>query len=217
MSALLRYALMKSKREHLLASLLLAPLVLAVSPMLGVAANNMFRGGPVYPFHLPQMTPESTLEIFGTVVLVVSALVAGAGAFWIFRSEIASRAVHFFFLAQHPRAVSAASAIYGFVTGVLAYGIALTALRLLTGAPQQHFARDLVVAVVSIWIGSALGSLFVAISSEAAILVLLYAGVVAASTTLLRTANVIRVVIAILAAAALLQAASIVLRRRCAS
>jgi hypothetical protein len=217
MSALLRYALMKSTREHLLAGLLLAPLVLAIAPMLGLAAINLFRGWPVYPFHLPDATPEKTFEIFGVVVLIVSALAAGVGAFWIFRSEIASRAVHFFFLAQHPRAVPAASATYGFIAGVIAYSIACTAITLLTGAASLNAARDLAIAVASIWIASALGSLFVAISSEAAILVVLYAGVLAASTALLQHANVLRVVIAVLVAAALLPAAAIVLRRRCES
>ena len=217
MSALLRYAIMKSMRDHLLAGLLLAPLVLASAPMLGMAVGSMFRGEPVYPFHVPESSPQGTFDTFGVVAMIVSALVAGIGAFWIFRSEIASRAVHFFFLAHPPRAVSATSAIYGFVVGLLAYSISRTAITLMTAAPQPHAARDFAVAAVAIWIGSALGSLLVAISSEAAILVIAYAVVIVATVQLLQSVTVVRMGIAILFAAVLLQAAAIVLRRRCAS
>jgi hypothetical protein len=217
MSALLRYAFMKSTRDHLLPGLLLAPLVLVCAPLFGMAFVALSRGEPVYPLHLPDGSPQQTSEIFGVVAVVVSALVAGIGSFWVFRSEIASRTVHFFFLAHPPRTVSAASAIYGFIAGVLACGISRTAIMVLTATPQEHAARDFAVAAVSAWIASALGALLVAISSEAAILVIVYAVVLAATTQLQRSATLFPLAIAILFGAALLQGAAVVLRWRCAS
>ncbi|HUP61046.1 MAG TPA: hypothetical protein VNA69_11565 [Thermoanaerobaculia bacterium] len=216
MNALLRYAVVKSLRDHLLAGLLLAPLVLTVSPMLGVAAIGAVRGDSFYPFHIPAATPAATGSIFATVTAIVSAFVAGVGAFWIFRSEIASRAVNFFFLARHPRAVSGASTVYGFAAGMLAYGAARVSVAALTASPQPA-AKELLTVTATILIGSSLGSLLVAISAEPAILVPVYAGVMISSISLLESADLQRIAVAVAFALALIQAAPIVLRRRCAS
>ena len=216
MSALLRYAVVKSLREHLLAGLLLAPLVLACAPLLGVALFGMLRGQPVYPMHVPDESAEGTAAMFGVVIVIVSALVAAIGAFWIFRREIASRAVGFFFLARPPRVVSVVSAMYGFAAGAAAFLLARTALIVLTATPPENLAGEIGLAAISIAFGSALGSLLVAISTETAILVIAYVLVIAA-VELLRPGNLLRTVAALLLAAAMLQTATIVLRRRCAS
>jgi hypothetical protein len=204
-------------REHLLPGLLLAPFVMTCAPLTGVAALAILQGQSPYPFSLPAATPESTASMFGAVTVIASALVAAIGAFWVFRSEIATRAVNFFFLARHPRVVSVVSSIYGGFIGMGAYAIARTAIILLTGSPQPRAAKELAIAALSVAIGSTLGSLLVAISSEAAILVVVYAVVVGSSAALLQSADRIRVAIALVLAAGMLQAATGVLRRRCAS
>lgn len=216
MSALLRYAVVKSLREHLLAGLVLAPLVLTCAPLFGVALFGMLRGQPVYPMHIPDESPGETAATFGVVIVIVSALSAAIGAFWIFRREIASRAVGFFFLARPPRIVSMASAMYGFAAGAVAFLLAQTAMVVLTATPPENLAREVGLAMISIAFGSALGALLVAISTETAILVVAYVLVIAA-VELLRPGNLLRTVAALLLAAAMLQTATIVLRWRCAS
>lgn len=216
MSALLRYAIVKSYRDHFLAQLVLAPLVIAVSPMLGVAVIGAIRGDSFFPLHVPSATPEFTNSIFSILTGFTSAFVGGVGAFWIFRSEIASRAVNFFFLARHPRAVSGASTLYGFVAGLLAFFVARSSIAVLTASPQPG-SKELLTVTASILIGSALGSLLVAISAEPAILVPVYAGVLISSIALLKSADVLRIGAAVVFALVLTQAAPIVLRRRCAS
>jgi hypothetical protein len=215
-SALLRYAMVKSLREHLLAGLVLAPLVLTCAPLLGMAFFGMLRGQPTYPMHVPDESAEGTASMFTVIIAIVSALIAAFGAFWIFRGEIASRAVNFFFLARPPRVVSVVSAIYGFFAGVAAFLLARTAIIVLTATPPEDVAREIAVAAISIALGSALGSLLVAISSEAAILVVAYV-IIVATVELLLPGNPIRAAAAVLLAAAMLQTATIVLRRRCAS
>jgi hypothetical protein len=216
MKALLRYAFVKSSREHLLFGLLLAPMVMTTVPMLGIGLLLAVRGQGLFPLHFPEYSPESTAGFLGICAVVLSAIVAAVGAFSIFRSEVANRTVGLFFLAKYPRAVSLASTVYGLLAGVASYVLASAGIRVLTDSPPPGDRSELLIAVIAAMAGSALGSALVAISPEMIVLVPAYAGAILVAIVLLDSTDMRSFIIIPAIAVVLTAFAPILLRRRCA-
>lgn len=216
MKALLRYAIVKSSREHLLFGLLLTPLVMTSVPLLGVNLLFALRGQASFPLHGPQDSPAGTAAFLGVCAVVISAIVAAVGAFLIFRTEVANRTVGLFFLARYPRAVSLASTVYGLLAGVTSYLLARIGIAFLTRSQPPSDRPELLIAVIAAIAGSALGSALVAVSPERIVLVPAYAGAIFVADVLLQSTDM-RLFIIVPAIAVLLAAfAPILLRRRCA-
>lgn len=216
MNALLRYAIVKSSREHLLFGLLLTPAVMIAAPMLGIGVLHALRGEPVYPFRGGNESPESTAAVLGAGAVLLSAIVSAVGAFSIFRSEVANRTAGLFFLARNPRAVSAASTIYGLLASVVSYLAARSVIVLLTGSQPPAERPELLIAVIAAMAGSALGSALVAISPETGVLVPGYVGAIFVAGRLLESPGRAAFALVLATAFVVMALTPILLRRRCA-
>lgn len=217
MNALLRYALVKSWRDHLLYGLLVSPTVITCAPLLGIAMFDAVRGHGAFPLRGSATSPAAAAALLGICNVVISAIVAAVGAFTIFRSEVANRSVGLFLLARHPRAVSMASTVYGFFAGVSSYVVARSVIALLTRSQPPDTRPELLIAVIAAVAGSALGSALVAISPEMIVLVPAYAGSVIVAAFLLRSPNLVWIGGVLATAALLVTFTPILLRRRCAA
>lgn len=212
MKALLRYAIVKSSRDHLLFGLLLTPLIITCIPPLAVRLLAAVRGIPMPGSD----SGAGTAAFLGGCAVVISTIVAAVGAFSIFRSEVASRTVGLFFLARHPRAVSMASTVYGFLAGVCSYLLTRAAIFLITESQPPHARPELLIAVIAALAGGALGSALVAISAEMIVLVPAYAGAIIVAVNLLESPELLWIGSVLAIAVALMTFAPILLRRRCA-
>lgn len=217
MTALLRYAFLKTAREQLLAGLLLAPTVIFLAPLTGIAIYMAAIGRPFFPFVLhPEFPPPETARIFGEVLLALGALVAAIVAFRVFRSEVAVRGLGCFILASPPPALAAATTLFGTLVGTVAYLIATALLAAVTLTPPQDFAKRLAIAIACAALSAALGALLVGFSIEYSILVVGYLGAVGISVLLLERSTVLALAATLAGAVVLTIVSDFVWRRRCA-
>ena len=185
MRALLRYAILKTSREQVLAGLLFAPAVIFAAPLLGIAGHNAIRGETVFPMALDaRLGARGSSAMITEVLLIVCAFIAGIASFRMFRSEVTSKAMGSFFLATPPRTVAVGIAVYGAMVSVGAYLIAAAVLSTLTASPPADFGRNLAIAAVAAAFSSALASLTLAISGDFTMLVPVAAGGIAVGVAL---------------------------------
>ena len=218
MSALLVYAFLKGRREQLLTALFLAPAVMVVAPLLVIGLIDLLQGRPAYPISLaPRMSPREAASMLDTVVVMFATVIAGVGAFEIFRAEATARTIGFFFLARRAPEVVGAATIFGMTAGIGAYAIALASIAVVCGTFPSLSTSRLVLLPVSVFATATVGVAALAVSSERGMLlpVLGGAGVIAAY---LLSAEQPAFVAAAVAATAISSAATSVLwRRRCAA
>ena len=218
MIALFRYAYFKSVRDHLLAALLLTPPMMVFAPLfgLGLLAAITRHGG--FPFVLgPQNAPGTTATLLSSAAVTIATLVAGVGAFMIFRTEVATRAIGLFLLAGRTRAVAATAAIYGAAAGIVSYLLALMVIGALTLERPLSLGHHLAVAVVASCAAAAAGVLMVSLSAEVTMLVPLYAVGAAVAVGLLQVRTLLPYVIALAAAVVVAAITPLVMRRACAA
>jgi len=216
MRALLRYAILKTSREQLLPGLILAPGMLFLAPLLGIAIDNGRRGQQVFPMSLDvRLGPRGSVAMMMGVVLLLTAVVSGIAAFRMFRSEVMSKAVGSFYLATPPRTVSIGTTIYGAMVGTAAYLIAIAILSTLSATLPSEFGRNLAIAVITAAFSSALGSLTLAISDDFTMLVPVCAGGLAVSVALTKSGGTIPMAAAVVGIAVMMAVAQIIWRRRC--
>jgi hypothetical protein len=217
MTALLRYAILKSMRENLLIAVLISPAVLLASPLLVTAGLDLVEGRATYPFAIVTISPAASSELLIAIAVAVSSLAAGAGSFWIFRPEAANRSIGFFLLAARPRAIALTATIYGACAGIASYLLALACVVVLTSHLHSHGWMFFSFVVVNSLFASALGTALVGISPEVTMLVPGYAGSMAVSFLLLNTKGpMVILVLTVAGALLLITAASMLVRRRCA-
>jgi hypothetical protein len=214
MRALLRYAILKSAREKLLAALLVAPAVMLVAPFLGglAAAALMGPGSALRP---KDFGTTQWAGMMATVGAVISSLSAGVGGFWIFRREMANHSLGSFALASRPHAIALAATIYGTAAGMLSFLILAGCTTILTQHLPPH-GTVFVAAFVSSLAASALGAALITVSSETTMLVPVYAGSLLVSILLVTTKGTTFLLAALAASALLVTASSMLMRRRCA-
>jgi hypothetical protein len=219
MMALLRYAFLKSAREKFLVALLISPAVMLLAPLLGVAALALLQGHGTWPLSIdPRWPPFATSRLMASVGVMLSAISAGAGGFWIFRRERANHSLGSFALAIQTRAIALAATIYGSFAGIVSFLLVVACATALTSCVPPNVWITFAMSIASSLFASALGTALVALSSEASMLMPLYAGSVLVSLLLLNAKNHLFFVAMAAAGAVLLTAgASILMRRRCAT
>ena len=218
MTALLRYAFVKSLREHLLAGVLLTPLVMAVAPLLGLAVANVFFGRPAFPFRFDgEITQTMFASQLSAAVLLIATLGAGISAFYVFRAEVTSRAVGFFVLANRPRAFAAAAVSYGTIAGLLSYLIAVLGSGVLISALPPQLASHIAIATIASFVAAALGTASVVFSTEVTMLAVVSIGAAGTAVGLLNNPRLLAFALAIVSATLLAAMIPAVVRRRCAA
>ena len=218
MKALLRYALMKGMRESFVYPLLFGPAVFFSTPLITRGLYEVIRGRGTWPLSIAiNLTPAGSVEILTPVALIFSAIIAGAGAFWIFRSEMTGRTIGFFVLARRPAIVAATATLFGAVAGVCAFAFAVGMLALLTGSVAtrvvDYSAAMVIVAIAS----SALGTLAVAVSQDTSMLFPVFGMATVAGVSLADRPSVPLYVSVIAVAVIASVAAPFLWRRRCAA
>lgn len=217
MTALLRYAFLKSWREQIAIGLLLAPVVMLALPLLMFAGNNLRLGRPVYPFLLdPRLGPGGTAALIGEVMLAICGIVAGVAAFRVFAREIAAKGLGFFYLAQPPWVVALSSTIYGTAIGVGSYVVGMSVVSLLTASVPLAAAKQLLIVFLSSSIASALAAVMVRISTDATMLVPVYVAGAATGLVLLDSGTPAKFGMAVAIAVVTTVIAQVLWGRRCA-
>lgn len=173
MRALLKYALLKGRREHFLTALLFTPSLVVLAPVLAFGVVAMVRGHEVYPFTIPAgigtssgMSPAASAKIFSEVVLFLSVILAGSGSFWVFRSEVATKGTGLFLLARQPLAVVMATTAFGAAGGVASFLFGTAVIRLFMATVPADFPVRLAAAIAGSVVAAAVGTLCVAVSPD---------------------------------------------------
>lgn len=216
MSALLRYAILKSWRDGTLPALLLAPSVMIGAPTLIGVLVQIVRGEATYPIAIRAGQLDGP-AVFGPALVVVAATIAGVAAFWSFRGEAASRTAGFFFLARRPADVSIAAAVFGTAAAICSYGIALLTVALFCAALPPGVGSQFAALLVASCVAAALGAAAVAVSSEVTMLVPVYIAAVAVAVIFVRSFEPLPLGLAAVVVAVLMILTPFLWRYRCAA
>lgn len=216
MSALLRYAILKSRRDGTLAALLLAPSVMIGAPTLIGILIQIVRGEATYPIAIRAGQLDGP-AVFGPALVVIAATIAGVAGFWSFRGEAASRSAGFFFLARRPAEVSVAAAVFGTAAAICSYGIGLLTIAAFCAALPPRVGSQFVALLVASCVAAALGAAAVAISSEVTMLVPVYIAAVAVAVVFVRSFDPRSLGVAAVVVALLMILTPLLWRYRCAA
>ena len=218
MNALVRYVVMKGLREQFIQTLLLAPAVMFVTPLLVFGVWNVFRGRAAWPLTLPgALTPEASANVLTLPSIFMAAIAAGTASFWVFRTEMSGRTIGFFFLAQHTMLVPLTAMLFGTIIGIGSYTIGVGLLGILTQAPMSMAATTAMAAVSTVLVAAAVGTFAIGTSSEQSVLIPVYVIICATAATLLNSESTAVLAAAVAAAVLVTLAAPLVWRRRCAA
>ncbi|HZP92322.1 MAG TPA: hypothetical protein VFB20_05510 [Burkholderiales bacterium] len=160
MTAVLRYALLKSWRDRSLVAFMVWPVLSAVGPWTAMTLQRHVgaRMGP---------SPDEVVQISGMIGAMTGISLASMFAFWTFRGEVATRAIGAFLFATRPLTVIASLIVFGTLGGLASTLIAEGTLGVLIGGiPPIHLGSVVLRVVVSSFTGAALGALAVTISSQ---------------------------------------------------
>ena len=156
MRGLFRYAFLKSSRDGSLITLLFAPSVMLVCPLLV---------GWLFARNLKLIQPPA--HVFAALVQMMSGFTAALAAFLAFRGEIANRAIGSFVLATRSWQIPLASTLYGAVVGVVgALGATAFGMTIWTfpSDPSTFFSRVLLVSLAA----ASAGALAIVVSQSMA-------------------------------------------------
>ena len=218
MNALLRYAIMKGVREHYLTVLLFTPSLMFVTPLLATAVFEVIRGRGRWPLGLYKtISPEAATNILAVPALLLSVVIAGTGAFWVFRMEIAARTIGFFYLARRSGVVAAAATIFGATVGMLSYVISTALIGFLTASIPSKIGQYVVAAAIASLFAAALGTLLVGVSADLSMLIPIYPATIAVTVMLVENPSLALSLSTIGAAALVAVAGAFLWRRRCAA
>ena len=215
MIALLRYAFVKSWREHLLSGLILAPFVLLFVPVIGIAVEDMISKTGNYP-RPPRLSAAAFSSGLTWGSMVLATISAATGGFWIFRREIATREIGVFILATRAWTIALAATAFGALVSISVFLVSIGAVRIITGQFPPHIVRTGLFAIFACIALSALGAALVSLSPDVNMMVPLYAITLGVAIYAVESKQVF--LASLLAAAAFLVGTSAVLmRRRCAT
>jgi hypothetical protein len=216
MITLLRYAFVKGFRDHSLLPVLLGPLVMMASPILGVGIFESMRGRGGFPFAFYKGSTAPQIAAITLIAAGVAILAGGIAAFLSFRSEIMSHSIGFLVLARRPVEIVAAAAIAGTLVGVTSFAGCVAAIALLMGGISHGVLFVFAMTAVGSLVISSAGILLVSISFDTGMILPLAAVAIPVAIFVLDSHDAIRSAWAGAAALVLALAASFVLERRCA-
>lgn len=215
MSAFVRYALLKSRRDDFLLPIVLGPVVLLGAPMIGLMIRTLVLHRRAFPVEIPGSTGAHTLML-PYFAAVFAAAAAAAASFWLFRDEIAHQSLTAFLLATHPGKIVGAAVLYGTACAAASFVATYAALTVMCD-------RSLPFLLPLIWTVAAsvvAGSIGIAIAARYAdpgvtLPVVIIGGVVAGILVAGRHSATTLVMMLIVAATAAISA-SLLMERRCA-
>ncbi len=214
MIAILHYALLKGMRDKSTVIFLLTPITMATASLLGVVAAS---GHPTFPLYYSlEWTPAQNAYQVAFISTMCAVCFASLSGFWMFRSEVATKAMGSFVLAKRPILIIMAMILYSSAIAVISWVMAMGAARVLTGAQPPNAGR-LAAAVVVISVASAaMGAMFVMISAQPQMLIGAYCGSCLFLPFLVMESNRPKVMmLAVVTAALSASIATFLLERRC--
>lgn len=175
-TAILRYLILKSRRDHSLVVFLFGPMFVPIAAILGV---TLTKGRLRYPFFLnEQYTPSQNAALVMLIVSMLAVLIANIAAFWTLRPEVATRAINAFVFGTRPSTITIALVLFSSLAAFIGLIGATGMIWLLTAAlpPQLGLlAFKLPLALVA---GSAIGTFVVMLSPQPVMMVVSYVGCV---------------------------------------
>lgn len=215
MTALLRYAFLKTSRDGSFVAFALVPVLMPIAALVGgtVAQSH----GLHYPFLMGRgETPLQSATEIANMTTALASFFAVLPAFWTFRSEIASRSIGSLALATRPATIVLALITLTTAIMTVAWLISMIAILALTTAWPPHAGMLSLKLIVVCLSASATGAAAVAISPEPAMVIAVYLASTV-STVWFEKAKSAPMLIAPLALSAILAAsATFALERRCA-
>ena len=165
MKPLLAYAFLKSVRERFLWPLLFAAAVFLIAPIVAVSVEAAATRNPWYPFLFPTMSAAETSVILTRALACLSAVTAAAGAFWVYRTDIADRSLSFLLMAMpHPLIVCGSAVIFGWCLAMTSFAIGTPiVIGALGGVPHAFASTVLTAALLSV-LNASTGCLFAVLS-----------------------------------------------------
>ena len=208
--ALLRYLLLKSLRDSSLVAFVITPALVPAAALIGVTVDRHFT----YPFYMnPHYRAVDNAVLASTISMAMAVAFAGIAAFWVLRSEIASRSVNAFVFGLPPSRIALTLVLFGAGIGLAGWLGGLAVSCVLTGAVPPNLLLLALKSVVAFVAGSAVGAFAVAVSPQPAMIVSTYAAaalfITGGGGQQMALAIVISIVFAALAA--------VLLERRCAT
>jgi len=161
MTAMLHYALIKGLRDRSL------PVFVLIGPMgitMAVIGVSLAAGHRDYPLY--------TLSDFadGLFAGVVAVTIAGMSGFWMFRSEVATKAIGSFVIASRPIKAFAALVLFAAMTGMLSWA-GTTAMHALLTLRRPELAAAFGMMAIETLAAASAGAMLVMISSQPTMLV----------------------------------------------
>ena len=215
MTAILRYAFLKTTRDGSFIAFALVPILMPVAALVGGTVAQTH--GLHYPFFMGRgETPLQSATDVANMTTALAAFFAVLPAFWTFRTEIASRSIGSLALATRPVMIVLALMTLTTAIMIVAWLISMIAILALTTAWPPHVGTLSLKLIAVCLSASATGAAAVAISPEPAMVVAVYL-VSAVSIAWFEKAKSAPMLIVPLALSAILAAvATFALERRCA-
>jgi hypothetical protein len=215
MMAILRYAILKTRRDGTFWIFLLVPGFIPAASLIGSSFHR--ATGFTYPLVMESSwnaTRNATLA--ASIATVMCALISAVPAFWALRAEVASKSIGSIALAVRPIVIVLSTILYSTAIAFLGWCIAIVVIAALTTAlPSQLAVIGAKVLLAALTMGS-LGVLAVTISADPPMIIGIYLAALF-TVSWFEKAKITPLLLVPLAASALFTAfAAFLLERRCA-
>ena len=215
MSAFVRYALLKSRRDDFLLPIVLGPVVLLVAPMIGLMVRTLILHHRAFPVEIPGSTGTHSLMLPYFAAVLASGG-AGAASFWLFRDDIAHQSLAPFLLATHPGRIVGVAVLYGTVCAVASFVATYAALTLMFDR-RLPFLIPLICTVAGSVVAGSIGIAIVTRYPDPGLtLPVVIISIVAATILVAGRHSATTLVVMIVVSAASAISASLLMERRCA-
>ena len=215
MTALLRYAYLKSLRDHSLIAFIGTPALVPVAALLGVTlAKGQFR----YPMYLEAgFSPFQNAVLAAQISTGMSVLFTVLAAFWTLRTEIATRSIGSFLFAVTPLKMALTLVLFAAAIGVAAFLGSIVTIGLLTAALPPALPMMALIVLAGCLAASALGTLMVTISPQPAMIIGSYLGCMVLIPWIAKSKSWLHLMVALAVAIVCTALSSFLLERRCAT
>jgi hypothetical protein len=215
MMALLRFAFLKSMRDHSLPAFVS---IVVLVPFAALAGATLGKGHWHYPFYLnAQYTPLQNANLAGAIVLVIAVFFSAIPAFWTFRPEIETRSIGSLLLAARPLTVALALILFAASIGLMGWIGAMAVIGALTGALPSHLALMTLKLATGVLAASSIGALVVTVSPQPFMIVCSYLACLFLVPFVASSKGWLQILAALVAAILCTALTTFLLERRCAT
>jgi hypothetical protein len=204
------YAWLKGVRDRSLVIFALIPPMQFTAMVIGFSLDKRHL---TYPFIGPDWAGD-----FPGLAILIPAVVGSCSAFWMLRSEVATRAIDSFVVASRPVAVIAALVVTGTVTAAAGWLGGLAAILMLTADLPANLLTLASSGALAALAGASLGALYVTILPQPGMLVWAVVAGLPLGPWIFDPASRSHLIpIALVVSIVAMAASTFLLRRRCAS